>query len=144
VSTAKKENEIDNLSSDGLEGLLDQIFGPQCVEQSGCQERALDGKKRDGPDLLRETVGDSESLVSLATTLPDTRVFRHRRLRDFAHPKQVQILLNQTKMLRARLEFALDQLKLAHMTEASLRLSLAHAQDQLRELSQKDSTENPG
>jgi hypothetical protein len=135
VSLAKKEIDLDSLSLEGLEGLLDQIFGPSQGEPVGDDGLAA-GPESDSCLSASETA-HGEPAARPCATLPDTRVSRHNRLRELGHPKQVQVLANQIKILRARLHFALEQLEQARLTEASLRLSLAHVQDQFKELADK-------
>jgi hypothetical protein len=129
VSLAKKEIDLDSLSLEGLEGLLDQIFGPEEGEQFCSQVAAT----QTGGHMRLDARETEQTSAGVCATLPDTKVSRHKTVRDIRHPKQEQVLLNQIKILRARLHFALEQLEHARLTEASLRLSLAHAQDQLKQ-----------
>jgi hypothetical protein len=135
MSLAKKEIDLDSLSLEGLEDLLDQIFGtPEdeaiCSQAPAAQTGCLNP---------HETEHSEQAAYGVCATLPDTKVSRHKTVRDIRHPKQEQVLLNQVKILRARLHFALEQLEHARLTEASLRLSLAHAQDQLKQNCQNES-----
>lgn len=134
MSSAKKEIDLDSLSLEGLEDLLDQIFGKDGLEPVGAEVSPM--ANREHAFAGSETAHGGEP-ARLCATLPDTRVARHKRLGDNGQAKQVQVLGNQIKMLRARLHFALEQLEQARLTESSLRLSLAHVQDELKELSQK-------
>ena len=135
MSLAKKEIDLDSLSLEGLEDLLDQIFGPPegeaiCAQAPAAQTGCLDP---------HETEHSEQAADRLCATLPDTKVSRHKTICDIRHPKQEQVLLNQMKILRSRLHFALEQLEQARLTEASLRLSLAYAQDQLKQYCQNES-----
>jgi len=126
VSLAKKEIDLDTLSLEGLEDLLDQIFGP-VADQT---DYPVEAPAQTGGHLC---LSAEQNSANLCATLPDTKVARHKIVRDIRHPKQEQVLLNQVKILRARLHFALEQLEHARMTEASLRLSLAYAKDKLKQ-----------
>jgi hypothetical protein len=133
VSLAKKEIDLDSLSLEGLEDLLDQIFGKDVLEPVGAEVSPMANRER----ASAGSDAHSGEPARLCATLTDTRVARHKRLGDNGEAKQVQVLGNQIKILRARLHFALEQLEQARLTESSLRLSLAHVQDELKELSQK-------
>jgi len=129
VNLAKREIDIDSLSLEGLEGLLDQIFGPDQEMPAGADASTL---CTDGGDAANKGVTAHGDRSGICATLPDTRLGRHKRRSENGQTEQIQNLSNQVTMLRARLHYALEQLEHARLTEASLRLSLAYAQDQLK------------
>ncbi len=115
----------DNMSLEGLEELLNQIFETP-VLPGVLASTDLGTSDNDG---LATADGESRTVYSLTKTVQPRLHSLHRRKKK---NDDMEALGNKLKLFRARLQFALEELERSRLAEQSLRIRLADAEDRLR------------
>jgi hypothetical protein len=131
VSLPENLSNPDNISLEGLEELLNQIFEApvsQFASDEGDIQLPPGSVKASDNFRVATTDGESRTICHFTKQVQPRLHSLHRRKKQV---NETEVLGVKLKLFRARLQFALEELERTRLAEQELRIRLADAEDRL-------------